>query len=56
MTRIGNSSGDQILAQLRDMQTQMQFLNDKAASRQDVNKGPSFMEHLQGSVNEVKAE
>jgi len=54
MTKIGSPFGDQILAQLRDMQTQMRQMSNSASDEsKGKGKGASFMEHLQESVQEV---
>ena len=46
----------EVLAQLQDMQGQMQKLSDKAANNTDKDReGPSFMDHLKEGMNDVNS-
>lgn len=54
MSRIGSGiSGEQILAQLRDMQSQMQTSASKTGADEEAKNGPSFIDYLKDGVKEV---
>lgn len=52
---IGSSylGSGEVLAQLRDMQSQMRKLSDKAANQKEGGSGPSFMEHLKEGLSDI---
>jgi flagellar hook-basal body complex protein FliE len=54
MSRVSSGiSGEQILAQLRDMQAQMQNSATKSAADEGAKSGPSFIDYLKDGVKEV---
>ena len=53
MAAINGFSSEQVLSQLRDMQTQMHGLKKKSASETEESKGVSFAELLKGEFNDV---